>query len=143
MPFRLHPRLRQDCIEIGRLPLCRLQLMNDRRYPWCILVPQRPDVEEIHQLSDVDQTRLIRESSLLSRHLSHAFRAHKMNVAVLGNLVPQLHVHHVVRHPGDPAWPGPVWGHGEPLPYSEEDLEPLIEQLRKALLARPSPMPEP
>lgn len=136
MSFQLHPRLRQDCIEVGDLPLCRLLLMNDRRYPWCILVPAREDVTEIHQLDDADQIQLVRESSLLSRYLSRTFEAHKMNVAALGNLVPQLHVHHVVRQPDDPAWPGPVWGQGVAVSYTANELPPILEHLRKALLAR-------
>ncbi|MGZ8249978.1 HIT domain-containing protein, partial [Methylomagnum sp.] len=93
-------------------------LMNESRYPWFILVPERAGVGEIHQLSDADQIQWLRESSRLSRALAELFQADKMNVAAIGNLVPQLHVHHVVRYRNDPAWPAPVWGKFEPLPYA-------------------------
>jgi diadenosine tetraphosphate (Ap4A) HIT family hydrolase len=117
--FELHPRLAQDCIPMGNLPLCRLLLMNESRYPWFILVPERTGAGEIYQLPEEDQTQLMRESCELSRTLAVLFRADKMNVASIGNLVPQLHIHHVARYRNDPAWPAPVWGRFEPLPYSE------------------------
>lgn len=120
--FELHPRLKEDCVAIGRFPLCRLLLMNDCRYPWFILVPERADIREIHELPDADQIRLIGESSLLSRWLAQSFNADKINVAALGNMVPQLHWHVIVRHTTDPAWPGPVWGKGRAKPYSSGDL---------------------
>ncbi len=115
--FELHPRLLQDCLPLGRFPLCRLLLMNERRYPWFILVPERPAIREIYQLSEADQQQLLRESSTLARSLVERFQADKLNIAAIGNLVPQLHVHHIVRYRCDPAWPTPVWGRFEPLPY--------------------------
>lgn len=108
--FTLHPRLQQDCCDLGRLELCRLLLMNDRTYPWFILVPERENVAEIYQLSESDQVLLIRESSMLARAMERLFRPDKLNIAAIGNLVPQLHVHHLVRKVSDPAWPGTVWG---------------------------------
>ena len=108
--FELHPRLAADCILVGRLPLSLLLLFDDARYPWFILVPQRPAVSEIFQLSEADQQQLWRESAALARNLMHSFHADKINIGALGNLVPQLHLHHVARFTTDPAWPGPVWG---------------------------------
>ncbi len=116
--FELHPRLAADTIALGAFPLCRVLLMNESRYPWLLLVPERPAVGEIWQLAEEDQRQLLRESSWVARALSRAFAADRVNVAALGNVVPQLHVHHVVRRRGDAAWPGPVWGRFEPLPYA-------------------------
>jgi diadenosine tetraphosphate (Ap4A) HIT family hydrolase len=130
--FELHPRLARDCIPLGRFPLCRLLLMNESRYPWFILVPERPGIGEIHQLSEPDRVRLLAESCELSRALAAAFGAHKLNIAAIGNLVPQLHLHHVVRYRDDPAWPSPVWGRGEPLPYAEAQVAAVRELLAGA-----------
>lgn len=131
----LHPRLRKDTIELGRLPLCRLLLMNDANWPWFILVPDRPDMVEIHQLDPADQWQLMRESSLLAAQLATHFRADKLNIAALGNIVPQLHVHHIVRHRTDPAWPAPVWGRLEARPYGEEDLREMRSFAEKVMKA--------
>lgn len=132
-PFRLHSRLAADTFTLGRLKLCRVLLMNDSRYPWCLLVPARAGVTEIHQLSDGDQGQLIRESSLLASRMMDAFPADKMNVASLGNVVPQLHVHHVARRRGDAAWPGPVWGAGAAVPYDERRLAETCARIERAL----------
>lgn len=132
--FELHPRLSQDCIQLGRFPLCRLLLMNESRYPWFILVPERERVTEIHQLTDDDQVQLVRESSRLARTLAELFRADKMNVAAIGNLVPQLHLHHVVRYRGDLAWPAPIWGRYDPLPYGELAVAEVKRKLGAASL---------
>lgn len=131
--FDLHPRLRQDCHELGRFELCRLLLMNESRYPWFVLVPERADVSEIYQLPEPEQIQLILESSRLARTLASAFDAEKMNVAAIGNLVPQLHIHHVVRYRNDAAWPAPVWGRFDPLPYDEAALTSVRWKLRGVL----------
>jgi diadenosine tetraphosphate (Ap4A) HIT family hydrolase len=115
--FCLDPRLQQDTIALGRFPLSLLLLMNDRTYPWLILVPQRSGIREIYELALADQQQLLRESSHLAATLAAHFCPDKLNIAALGNVVPQLHLHHVVRYPGDPAWPGPVWGKTPPVPY--------------------------
>jgi diadenosine tetraphosphate (Ap4A) HIT family hydrolase len=133
--FKLHPRLAQDCIPLGRFPLCRLLLMNERRYPWFILVPERAGVGEIFQLSEADQIQWLRESSELSRTLAELFRPDKLNIAAIGNLVPQLHVHHVARYRNDPAWPAPVWGKSEPLAYSAEEVAAVREKIGGAGMA--------
>lgn len=129
MSFTLHPRLASDCFVIGELELSTLLLMNDAQYPWCILVPRRTDVREIHELSDADQVQLLRESSLLGRALMRAFGGSKLNVAALGNVVPQLHLHHIVRFEHDPAWPAPVWGRHPPRPYDEAGRRAFVERL--------------
>ncbi|MBT4146066.1 MAG: HIT domain-containing protein, partial [Gammaproteobacteria bacterium] len=94
MSFRLHPILKKDCIELGQLELCRVLLMNDSQFPWLILVPERENMTEIHQLTTNDQQLLIRESSYIAEKLALQFQADKMNIAALGNMVPQLHIHH-------------------------------------------------
>ena len=132
--FELHPRLRQDTFSLGRFELCRVLLMNESRYAWLILVPERPAVREIFELSAEDQARLIQESSLIAGQLQRVFNADKLNVAAIGNLVPQLHLHHVVRFRDDPAWPAPVWGRFEPKAYTTASLSRLIQQLKLAEL---------
>lgn len=133
MAFALHPRLAADTFTLGDFPLCRLLLMNDAQYPWFILVPRRENAREIYQLADADQQQLLRESARLSRAVMEEFRGDKLNVAALGNVVPQLHVHHVVRYSGDPAWPAPVWGRHPPRPYTDVERDARIAALRAAL----------
>ncbi len=130
----LHPQLEQNCIQIGNFPLCRLLLVRDSNYPWFILVPDREKVTELYQLSSDDQTRLMHESCYLSEELARNFNADKMNVATIGNLVPQLHIHHVVRYENDIAWPSPVWGKMPVKPYASGELELLITKLKKMRL---------
>jgi len=108
----LHPQLQRDCLLLGRFPLCHLLLMRDANHPWFILAPERDGITELYQLEPADQQQLMRESCHLSKVLAQQFQAHKMSVAALGNLVPQLHIHHIVRYRHDAAWPAPVWGGG-------------------------------
>jgi len=129
----LHPQLQKDCLLVGRFPLCRLLLMRDANYPWFILVPDREGICEIFQLSEEDQIQLLRESSLLSAVLVERFHADKLNIAALGNVVPQLHLHHVVRYRDDPAWPAPVWGRVPARPYTPEGLSAVLAALRTGL----------
>ena len=131
--FKLHPRLDQDCHHITDLQLSRLLLMNNSDYPWCILVPRVADIREIYQLNKSQQQILMAESSLLSQVMMDLFAGEKMNVAALGNMVPQLHVHHIVRNSTDRAWPNPVWGHAEPTVYSKEKLRAISSALLEAL----------
>jgi diadenosine tetraphosphate (Ap4A) HIT family hydrolase len=131
--FQLHPQLAQDCDVLGRFELCHLLLMRDANYPWCILVPDREDVTEIYQLAPEDQQQLMRESSLLARAMVRTFSADKMNVAALGNVVPQLHIHHIARRRDDPAWPAPVWGKIPALAYSGAGLRETVARLRQSL----------
>lgn len=132
--FVLDQRLLQDTVAVGDFPLCRLLLSNDTHYPWFILVPRRPDISEIFQLSEVDQAQLWHETSLLAKTLEQVFAADKMNVAALGNVVSQLHMHVIVRHIGDAAWPAPVWGKHPAMPYSAEESANVIERLKPILV---------
>lgn len=129
----LHPQLQADCRVIGRFPLCRVLLMEDATYPWFILVPDRPNISEIYHLSGEDQLQLMRESSILAKKLMTLFKGEKLNIAALGNVVPQLHIHHVVRFKDDAAWPAPVWGKAPAKPYSEEALKATIDRVTAAL----------
>jgi diadenosine tetraphosphate (Ap4A) HIT family hydrolase len=131
--FALHPRLAADTVLLRQWPLCCVLLMNDARYPWCVLVPRRADIREIYQLSGADQQQLLRESSALGRALMQAFAGTKLNVAALGNVVAQLHVHHVVRFEHDAAWPGPVWGRHPPQPYDDAGRRTFVERLSPLL----------
>ena len=133
MSLALHPTLARDTVEVVRFPLCRVLLMNDQRFPWLILVPQREGAREIHELAAADRAALIEEVARVSEAMARLFRPDKMNVGALGNVVPQLHVHVVARFASDPAWPGPVWGSGPPVPYGEEELESLLVQLNDSL----------
>ncbi len=131
--FALHPQLAADTVEITRLPLCRVLLMNDANYPWLILVPQRPQLRELFELSADEQTQFMRESSQVARMMSRTFNADKINIAALGNVVPQLHIHHIARYTHDPAWPAPVWGRLPSVPYDEEQIKSRLEIVRQAL----------
>lgn len=127
--FSLDPRLQQDTIHLGAFPLSLLLLMDDCTYPWLILVPKRAGIREIYQLAPADQQQLMRESCHLAETLAALFHADKLNIAALGNVVPQLHLHHVVRFGTDPAWPAPVWGRAPAVPYRPEQLEALRARL--------------
>lgn len=133
MTFQLHPRLQQDSIEIGQFTLSQLRLINDSQYPWFILVPQKNDISEIYQLSEKDQQQLQQESSLLTKILVEIFKADKMNIAAIGNIVPQLHFHHIVRYKTDISWPAPVWGKFDSIPYTEEQVEKIKARISNAL----------
>lgn len=131
--FALDPRLQQDTLAIGDFPLCRLLLMNDANYPWFILVPRREAVSELFQLDQVDQQQLWLETTRLAETLKDAFVADKMNVATLGNVVSQLHMHVIVRRREDPAWPAPVWGRLPARPYEAAEIAALQQRLRLVL----------
>jgi diadenosine tetraphosphate (Ap4A) HIT family hydrolase len=131
--FALDPRLQQDTLPIGDFPLCRLLLSNDSNYPWFILVPRREDISEIFQLDVADQQQLWQETTALAETLKDSFDADKLNVAALGNVVSQLHMHVIVRKREDAAWPAPVWGKHSALPYSAEQVAAIRERLRLVL----------
>lgn len=131
--FALDPRLQQDTLPIGDFPLCRLLLFNDSNYPWFILVPRREDISELFQLDDADQQQLWRETTALAELLKDSFDADKLNVATLGNVVSQLHMHVIVRKRDDGAWPAPVWGKLPATPYSAEQVAAIRERLRLVL----------
>ncbi|KPB71087.1 Uncharacterized protein AC507_0236 [Pseudomonas syringae pv. maculicola] len=131
--FVLDSRLQQDTLPIGDFPLCRLLLSNDANYPWFILVPRRADISEIFQLEAADQLTLWQETTELSRVLKEAFAADKLNVAALGNVVSQLHMHVIVRKRSDVAWPAPVWGKHPALAYTDEQFAEIRRQLKPLL----------
>jgi diadenosine tetraphosphate (Ap4A) HIT family hydrolase len=134
--FELHEALARDCAFVGDLALCRLLLMNDKQYPWLILVPRRAEMREICDLSGDDQLQYLQESNLCSAILRSEFGAEKLNIAALGNMVPQLHIHHIARFSSDPAWPKPVWGQLPAKPYSIDELQGVVSQLRKVIQGR-------
>ena len=131
--FVLDSRLQQDTVWVGDYPLCSLLLMNDAQYPWFILVPRREDVSELFQLDGADQLQLWQETNGLAEVLKDCFAADKMNVAPLGNVVSQLHMHVIVRRREDAAWPAPVWGKHPVQPYTPEQLAVLKARLRLVL----------
>lgn len=127
--FTLAPELERDCIELADWPLCKVLLMNDSQYPWFILVPRKEGLKEIIDLSEHEQVTLTQESAKLSCMLKTVFKPHKLNVAALGNMVPQLHIHHIARFEDDPAWPKPVWGVNPSVPYTDEQIEKIKASL--------------
>jgi diadenosine tetraphosphate (Ap4A) HIT family hydrolase len=131
--FVLHEKLAADTIEVMRLDLSLLLLMQARQWPWLILVPQRPDIRELHELPALDRTILMDEVSRCSRLLADLFKPDKINIGALGNIVPQLHVHVIARTTADPAWPKPVWGAIAPEPYPPAELAARLDALRRGL----------
>ncbi len=129
-PWSLHPQLEQDTALVGDLPLSRLLVSNDANYPWLLLVPRRPGAREIIDLDDNDQSQLMSEIAHMSRALQGLTACHKLNVAAIGNMVPQLHVHIVARRRDDPAWPKPVWGAVPSRAYDPAERERFIAALR-------------
>jgi diadenosine tetraphosphate (Ap4A) HIT family hydrolase len=138
--WSLHPQLQRDTINIGELPLARVLIINDANYPWLLLVPRRPAIVEIIDLDEVEQAQLMTEIARVGRALKVVTQCDKLNIATLGNVVPQLHVHIIARRHGDAAWPRPVWGHAPPLafPRRRPDIrrgrlavdEPLANRVR-------------
>ncbi|WP_249975923.1 HIT domain-containing protein [Vreelandella olivaria] len=132
--FALDPRLEADSLPLADLPLSRALLMNDARYPWVILVPRVPSISEVFELSQEDQEQLWRETTALGAAMKEAFHGDKLNIATLGNVVSQLHIHLVVRYQDDASWPAPVWGNGSAKPYAltqqGERREQLLAQIR-------------
>lgn len=135
--FQLHERLAADTTVVTDLTLCRVLLMEDARYPWLILVPRVENLRELHEIPTASRIHLFDEIEAASRCLENVSQAYKLNVAALGNQVPQLHIHVIARQQDDPAWPGPVWGVGEAQPYSSNARALLTQnintELQKAL----------
>ena len=132
MEFQLDKRLADDTTLIADWPLSRVLLLNDARYRWLVLVPRRADATELYDLGDIDRAALMDEIARASRILKGLAGAAKINVGALGNLVPQLHIHVVARSPGDPAWPGPVWGHSAALAYAAPVRNAFVAEFLKA-----------
>ncbi len=131
--FELHPQLSKDSTFIMHLRLCELRIINDATYPWFLLVPRRAGLTEPHQLSLDEQHLLTIESRLLSQAIEKCFSPAKLNIATIGNMVPQLHMHHIARYEHDPAWPKPVWGFAEAIAYSDKDLLERIDALKQCI----------
>ena len=131
--FALHTQLAKDCVLIGDLPLSRVLLMNDAHYPWLVLVPRREEIIELFELPRIDQQQLLDEVAQVSAALAGHFRADKMNIAALGNVVPQLHVHVVVRYCDDAAWPRPVWSAVPAQAYADAALRERISEIEELL----------
>lgn len=133
MRFTLHPRLQSDTTVLGDFPLSRVLLSKEALGPWIILVPRVDELREIHHLPEQDQCQLIRESSAVATLLENDYQAEKINVGALGNLVPQLHLHHIARFSHDIAWPGPIWGNTNGTQRSEALQAALADELREEL----------
>jgi len=131
--FELHPQLQADTVILGRFELSLVLLHKDSNYPWLLLVPQRNGVKEMHHLGEEERLQLMRESCRLAEVMNDLFNPVKMNVAAIGNIVPQLHLHHVARFENDAAWPKPIWGAVDLEYYAEDELAALVERLRNAL----------
>ena len=136
--WTLHPQLERDTVPIGDLALCRVLLINDVNYPWMLLVPRRPSVVEIVDLSEAEQVQLMAEIARASKAIKAMTGCAKINVAALGNVVPQLHVHVIARGHSDPAWPKPVWGAVPPVAYSESAVQSVLADLRERLDLNPA-----
>jgi diadenosine tetraphosphate (Ap4A) HIT family hydrolase len=133
LTFSLHPQLAADTVPIGDLPLSRVLLSNDANYPWLILVPRRPQLIEIIDLEETEQVQLMGEIARAAQALKRVTECEKLNIAAIGNIVPQLHVHVIARRHGDPAWPKPVWGAVPAVPYDSAARDGLTGALRRAL----------
>lgn len=131
--FVMDSRLQQDSHVLGDFPLCRLLLSKDANYPWFILVPKRAGVSELFDLSQEDQLQFWKETTYLAEALKGEFAADKMNVATLGNVVSQMHMHVIVRHQHDAAWPAPVWGKVPAVEYAPGQVEAIGRRLRELL----------
>ena len=130
--FKLDERLFKDTVVLGDFTLCRVLLMNDSRYPWLILVPRRAGISELFELEMAEQQQLWQETSYVGQVLKDVFQADKINIATLGNVVKQLHMHIVVRMQDDAAWPAPVWGNGAAQGYTDEALATMRARLQAA-----------
>ena len=131
--FQLDPRLAADSRLVVTLGLTQLRLMDDARWPWLILIPQRPRIEEIFDMTPLDQTMLTFEAGLAATALKEATGCHKINIGALGNKVRQFHLHVIARNEGDANWPGPVWGYGVAEPWKKPDRDAFVDRLMGAL----------
>lgn len=134
-PFSLDPKIAADSLPLASLALSELRLMNDARHPWLLLVPRKAGAEEITDLAADQRATLVEEIATVSAALKTITACHKLNVAALGNIVRQLHVHVIARFPTDPAWPGPVWGVGKAVAYEAAERDKLSQRIRAALPA--------
>ena len=131
--FKLNFRLLEDSTFVTKLNVSQVRLNHDARFPWLILIPEIAGLKELHDIPDQKQAIVQKELNFCSAALQELASADKMNVAALGNLVPQLHIHVIARKHDDSAWPKPVWSAGEAKPYEEENLAMLVNKLRQRL----------
>ena len=133
--FVLDSRLKQDSLVLGEFALCQLLLSKDANYPWFILVPKRAGISELFELDAAEQQQLWQETTGLAEALKASYSADKMNVATLGNVVSQLHMHVIVRQRDDAAWPAPVWGKCPAVAYTDDQVQAIRQRLRGLHLA--------
>ncbi|WP_340480070.1 HIT domain-containing protein [Vibrio anguillarum] len=133
MNFELHPQLAKDTSVIGEFPLCLALLHKDNSVPWVILVPKRANLKELHHLSMQDQQQFLYESQAVSQALEATFCPDKLNLGALGNMVPQLHIHHVARFKNDVAWPGPIWGNTQGIVRAEQEQQAILTRIQNVL----------
>ncbi len=126
--FQLHPQLAADSVFLTDWPLCQVRLINDQQYPWYILVPRREGARDVIDLTEAEQQQLWAESRVLSLYLRQDHQPDKLNLAALGNMVPQLHLHHIARFVQDPSWPAPVWGKYPAKAYSALQLTEIQQR---------------
>jgi diadenosine tetraphosphate (Ap4A) HIT family hydrolase len=131
--WSLHPRLEKDAVLVGDLALSRVLVMNDANFPWLILVPRRAGAVELLDLAEPERTALMAEIAQAGNALKALTGCDKLNIAAIGNIVPQLHVHVIARRRGDACWPRPVWGQVPPLDYDERALARFVETLHDRL----------
>ncbi len=136
MHFNLHNDLKRDGILIGRFPLCLVLLINDSNFPWFVLVPQRAEIRECFDLNAEDYQALWIESRAFSEGIMRSFTGDKLNVAALGNMTPQLHIHHIVRYSTDAAWPAPIWGKFPHHPYTEKEIDRIRAKIAAEKIAQ-------
>ena len=132
-PWSLHPQLARDTVLLGDLPLSRVLIIKDANWPWLLLVPRRLGVSEIIDLDEIEQAQLMTEIARAARAMKTVTGCDKLNIAALGNVVPQLHVHVIARCEGDAGWPRPVWGAAAPMAYDKGALEQFMEGLRQKI----------
>jgi len=135
--FVLHPQLQQDTIALGRMDLCQVLLMNDSQFPWLILVPEIADIRELFQLNQQQRQLFMEESCHLAETISVIYQADKINIGAIGNMVPQLHIHHIVRFRNDKLWPAPIWGKLPAVPYTDQQLAEQTALLKQQLSLNP------
>jgi diadenosine tetraphosphate (Ap4A) HIT family hydrolase len=133
MSFKLDHRLESDSTYICTIGISQVRLSNDSRYPWLILIPEVDGIYELDELSIAQQLEVLAASNTVSRALRQCFTPHKLNIACLGNIVKQLHIHHVARFEYDETWPGPIWGRGDAVIYTDAAKQTAIKLIRDAL----------
>jgi len=134
--FKLHPTLERDTTEITRLSLCRVLLLRDKTYPWVVLVPERDGLRDLDDLPDEDRVQAMDEIDRVSKAMKAVFTPYKMNVAALGNVVEQLHIHVIARFESDAAWPAPIWGVHPAEDYDDSARAEISTRIADALAAQ-------